>query len=112
MKSKTMKRLLCALCGLLVLFVAIFGGRVTLPAFAATVSTGALADLRENEDFSEKDYPDKTGDYSVNVIHVAESADGALFIYTYQPSQKTTYLVATGIDMSLTAGSLGTELSP
>lgn len=110
MKSKTMKWLLCALCGLLVLFVAIFGGRVTLPAFAATVSTGALADLRENEDFSEKDYPDNASDYSVTVIHVAESADGALFIYTYQPSQKTTYLVATGMNMSLTAGSLGTEL--
>ncbi len=89
---------------LLLLFSAVMSGRVSLPAFAAEREyTGALEDLQKASDFDASAYPDKADDYSIQVIQVAESTDGELFIYTYQPCQNTTYLMATEINMSLTA---------
>lgn len=85
------------------IFMAIIGGQVTLPAFAAeTGYTGALEDLQKDENFNVEEYPDNARNYSIKVIQIAESTAGELFIYTYQPSQKTQNLVATEINMSLT----------
>lgn len=104
MKSKQVcKRLFGVFFALVLLVSAVMSGRVTLPAFAAeTGYTGALEDLQKDENFNVSDYPDKANDYSINVIQIAESTDGEFFIYTYQPCQKTRYLVATEINMSLT----------
>ena len=112
MKSKQgNKSFLLIVLSFLLLFVAVFGGRNYLPALAAvTETTSALEDLKQNEEFDEKAYPDNANSYSVQVIHVSKSADGALFVYTYQPCQKSTYLVASGIDMSLTVSSLNAQL--
>ena len=103
MKSKqAYKGLFGILFALLLLISAIMSGRVTLPAFAAeTGYTGALEDLQKDENFNVSDYPDKADDYSIHVIQIAESTGGELFIYTYQPCQKTRYLVATEINMAL-----------
>lgn len=104
MKSKQVcKRLFGVFFALLLLVSAVMSGRVILPAFAAeTVYTGALEDLQKDSAFDASAYPDNAGDYSIQFIQIAESADGELFVYTYQPCQKTTYLVATEINMSLT----------
>ena len=117
MKSKqAYKGLFGILFALLLLISAIMSGRVTLPAFAAeTGYTGALEDLQKDENFNVSVYPDNESDYknsdfakkvdsfySIHVIQIAESTGGELFIYTYQPCQKTRYLVATEINMSLT----------
>ena len=96
--------------GLFMLFAALFGGQNLLPAFAAEKSSSALEDLQKDETFDVNDYPDNAKDYSVKVIQIAESTDGELFIYTYQPCQKTTYIVATRVNMSLSADAEGTQL--
>ena len=90
------------LIALTLLVVSVIGGRLMLPAFAATSSyTTATEDLQKDESFDAKDYPEKPKDYSLQVIQIAESVDGELFVYTYQPSQNTTKLTATEINMSL-----------
>lgn len=101
MKTKRNIKVLYIFFALLLLVSAVFGGRYLLPAFAETSYSGALEDLQKDENFNENNYPDNAKDYSVSVIQIAESADGELFIYTYQPCQKTQYLVATDINMSL-----------
>ena len=95
---------------LFMFFAALFGGRSYLPAFAATKYSSALDDLQKDETFNANDYPDSWEVTSIYVIQLAESEDGELFIYTYQPRQKTKYLVATEINMSLSESAEGTKL--
>lgn len=111
MKSKQVcKRLFGVFFVFLLLVSVVMGGRVTLPAFAETNYTSVLADLQKDSEFDTGAYPDNAADYSIQVIQIAESTDGELFVYTYQPCQKTTYLVATEINMSLT-DKLGKEVA-
>lgn len=90
---------------------------------AETNYTTPLADLRKDSKFDENAYPDNESDYkksdfakninnfySIHVIQIAESTDGELFVYTYQPCQKTMYLEATEINMSLSETVDGTRL--
>ncbi len=95
----------------LLLAVMLVSGWFVLPAFADTTPqyTSALADLQKDKDFNASDYPDKENDYSIQVIQIAETQNKELFVYTYQPSQKTMYFVATSINMSLTDSGEGTK---
>ncbi len=111
MTNKRVKnKYLCVLLVLLLLVCVWLSGRTYLPAFADTAYTSAIADLQKDPEFNAADYPDKATDYSVNVIQIAEGIDGELFVYTYQPCQATTYLVATVINMSLSESTDGTKL--
>ena len=97
------KTLIFVLVALFMLVISLVGRRGVFPAFADTAEyTSVLADLRADENFDENAYPVNSDDYSVRVIQVAESVNGELFVYTYQPCQITTNLVATSINMSLT----------
>lgn len=110
-KRRENKKLLFTLLILIMLVMSVMGGRFILSAFAATNNySNALTDLQKDESFKISSYPDKPKDYSLNVIQIAESVDGELFVYTYQPCQKTTYLIATEINMSLSASADGTKL--
>lgn len=104
-------RYICVLLALLLLVSVIIGGRYISSAFADTGRyTSALADLQKDESFNAADFPDDPTDYSIRVIQIAESADGELLVYTYQPCQKTLYLVATEINMSLSESTDNTRL--
>lgn len=96
---------------LVLLMLSVMGGRYIPSAFADTQQyTSALTDLQKDSSFNTADYPDKADDYAIRFIQIAESADKELFVYTYQPSQKTTYLVATEINMALSESVDGTQL--
>ena len=96
---------------LVLLMLSVMGGRYIPSAFADTQQyTSALTDLQKDSSFNTADYPDKADDYAIRFIQIAESTDKELFVYTYQPSQKTTYLVATEINMSLSESVDGTQL--
>lgn len=64
-------------------------------------STNVLTDLQKDPNFKVSDYRDKSDDYSIQVIQIAESTANELLIYTFQPCQRTHYLVATCVNMSL-----------
>ncbi|MDE6442781.1 MAG: hypothetical protein K2L12_08545 [Clostridia bacterium] len=101
-KQKTTS-LIYTLIALFMLVVTVIGGRAMLPAFADTSEyTSVLEDLQKDSSFNAAAYPDKRTDYNIQIIQVAESVNGELFVYTYQPSQHYTPLKATCINMSLT----------
>lgn len=114
MTSKRMKRYsIHVVFALLLLIMSVFGGRYTLSAFAdATQYTSALHDLQTDKNFMPSAYPDNPNDITIQLIQIAESENGELFVYTYQPCQKTTYLIATELNMSLSASVDGTDLYP
>lgn len=72
--------------------------------------TGVIEDLSKDESFNVNDYPAKPDDYSIRIIQIAESADGELFVYTYQACQNTVSVVATEINMSLSESAENTSL--
>lgn len=89
----------------------LIGGWQKPPVYAtASGYTQAITDLQTDIKFNEEDYPSKATDYSIQVIQIAESVNGELFVYTYQPSQMSKYLVATDVNMSLNESVDGTKL--
>ena len=62
--------------------------------------TDVMTDLRQDSDFDESAYPDVANKYSLKIIQIAESVNGELFVYVYQPSDSTKELTATEIRMS------------
>lgn len=64
------------------------------------VYSNVLDDLKKDSVFSEKYYPEKENDYSLQVINVAESVDNELFVYVYQPSGQKKNLRASSINIS------------
>ncbi len=100
--------LLALLC---IVSLAVSGRYVSFAfAYSAPQYTRVLIDLQKDSEFNISEYPDNAQDYSIQFIQIAESVNGELFVYTYQPSQKTTYLVATEINMSLSESVDGTNL--
>lgn len=69
-----------------------------------------VSDLTKDEDFNVWSYPLKDNDNSLQVIQIAESTDGKLFVYVYQPNAAVRQLTATYINMSLSESSNGTQL--
>lgn len=63
--------------------------------------TSVLEDLTRDPLFKIADYPSITDDYSLDVIQIAESVDGDLFVYVYNPSDATVEVEAAKINMSL-----------
>lgn len=69
-------------------------------AFAADNFSNVLNDLYADSNFNTALYPEKLGDYSLNVIQIAESTDNELLIYVYQPSAQAKDLRASSINIS------------
>ena len=57
-------------------------------AYAESGYSGVLDDLQKDDSFDESHYPAIADDYSLKLIQIAESVDGELFLYVYQPSGK------------------------
>ncbi|MCM1296738.1 MAG: hypothetical protein NC311_14465 [Muribaculaceae bacterium] len=91
MKTINLKYILAAILAVFIAVVSVGG----TSASAATAYSGVLEDLRADKNFNEDDYPQIEDDYSLKVVQIAESAEGELFVYVYQPSGKLhfTYIV-------------------
>ncbi len=88
------------LCMVVLIAVLLLGG-VGVTYAATSNYSNVLDDLRKDESFDFNDYPNVNDDYSLHVIQIAESTDGELFLYVYQPSALVKPLTATEINMSL-----------
>lgn len=111
MTTKRNYRLIITVLIILLLLVISAGGRTGTPAQADTsVNTNALQDLQKDGNFNLDDYPANSEDYSIQVIQIAESADGGLYLYTYQPCQLNKSVVAININMALSDSVDGTKL--
>lgn len=77
------------------------GGAAVVHAATSTYSN-VLDDLKKDSNFSERYYPEKSDDYSLQVIQLAESTEKELFVYVYQPSGQAKALNACSINISTT----------
>ena len=64
--------------------------------------SGVLEDLQKDEAFDASQYPANDNDNSLQVLQIAESTAGELFIYVYQPSARARDLRASSIVISQT----------
>lgn len=62
--------------------------------------TSVEEDLLQDSSFNLDAYPTINGDYSLQVIQIAESNEKELFVYVYQPSSYISDLRATSINIS------------
>lgn len=95
------------LVSLLLAFIAYLGmGFAPTQAYAeCSISyTHVLEDLTKDKSFQVEDYPAVADDYSLQVIQIAESVNGELFVYVYQPSDAVKDLTATTIRISQSIG--------
>lgn len=91
----------------LLILIPLFGVGMGGKAYADTDLSGysdVLDDLKKDESFSLEDYPAKSGDYSLQVIQIAESKANELFVYVYQPAVNVYELTATEIRLSQSIG--------
>ena len=92
--------------------ILLLGCLVWIPARGYALADGdytdVLADLGKDDKFDVADYPEITDSENdtfgaIRVIQIAESKSGELFVYTYQPSETAKSVIATEVNMSLTA---------
>ncbi|MCM1296852.1 MAG: hypothetical protein NC311_15040, partial [Muribaculaceae bacterium] len=88
---------------LIIIIFSFVGGGVGVVNAATSTYSNVLTDLRKDESFNVSDYPESLKDYSISVIHIAESESGELYLYTYQPSGQFADLKATCISLSTSA---------
>lgn len=101
-KRTSFTYLAAAIVAALLVTVALIGGGANYAHAADTVnSINVLNELKKDSNFNADDYPYVADDYSISVIQIAESEAEYLYVYTYQPCQRTKYLIATDINMSL-----------
>lgn len=83
----------------LLVFPLIMGGRTQFASAAASPYSNVLDDLKRDSSFNAEDYPTISGNYRFEVKQIAESAQGELLIYVYQPAADKA-VKATSIDIS------------
>ena len=89
---------------LLVVCITLLIGLFPATAYAATLEgveySSPVDDLKSDSNFDESLYPANEKDYSLQVVQIAESTDGELLVYVYQPSNGTKDYTATSINIS------------
>lgn len=110
--GRKVKYILILLIAVLSFFFQTGGGalyRTAVSARAATDSSSVIKDLSADKNFNFSDYPEELYNSSIEVIQIAESTDGKLFIYTYQPAQKAVALVCKEVNLAF-SDKLGGEV--
>lgn len=98
--GRTFNNLIAVILLIAATLIALYSG-VGISYAATTNYSDVLDDLRQDSDFDVANYPAINDDYSLQVIQVAESVDGELFVYVYQPAARAIFLVARYLNMSL-----------
>lgn len=101
-RRKSNHFLLAALAFLLAFCSVLPMGQNTAYAESGVTYSGVLDDLQKDGSFDESHYPVIADDYSLKMIQIAESVNGELFLYVYQPSGQAKNLKASSINISTT----------
>lgn len=107
-KKRKLKLLLCVVILFISCFLTCFANNVT---YASSIDieggySNVLEDLQKDENFDASKYPVVADDYSLNVMHIAESQDRELLIYVYQPCGENKKIVATSLFLSTNVNGL------
>ena len=110
-----MQKRILTIIVLFALIITMSGGVIssalTVRAEELTYSN-VLDDLENDPTFDAATYPAKPDDVSVQLIQIAESEDGQLFLYVYQPANDTIDLKCTSVSISVGFSSNGQGLDP
>lgn len=98
--AKLNNAVLCCLLAVCLLFSYFIG--FSPPSRADTTYSDVLVDLQNDSNFDVNNYPVIDTDYTLQVIQIAESVMGELFVYVYQPSGQAKDLRASDIFISRT----------
>ena len=80
-KKRNFNKYKYLLLALVVLVLTVISGLDFQSAFAETTTySSVIEDLRKDSNFNFGDYAENPKDYSIQVIQIAESTDGELFI--------------------------------
>ena len=112
MKTKIMINRTFGFITALFLAVLVCFQSVSISVFADEVEieyTDVMTDLQSDENFNTADYPSVADDYSLQVIQIAESINGELFVYVYQPCGETKELTATSIRLATPVAGIDSE---
>ena len=104
MKSGTKTRIILSVLAF-VTSVRVANTSARIPVYASEDKdryTDVLTDLGKDDTFDAENYPQKDGDYSLQVIQLAESADNELFVYVYRPGGTQANVTASSINVSTT----------
>lgn len=83
----------------IMLFIILASGGTQYASAAASSFSDVLDDLRKDASFDYEDFPPNTEDYGLYVKQIAESEQGELLIYVYQPACRKD-LLATSINIA------------
>lgn len=98
MIAKKNKLFIILFLSLLVLFSSVFCCFNIVHA-QVKEDSGVIDDLSRDKNFNILNYPENIYDCSMNVIHLAESESGALYLYVYQPTGLKRILSAKSISL-------------
>ena len=100
-KTNKLSYVLMAVLSLILLIVTAIctSGGVQVHASTSTYSD-VLEDLRTDEQVNVEKFPLIEDDNNINVIQIAESSDGDLLIYCYQPSGQAGNIKASSINIA------------
>ena len=90
----------CILSFCLTTFNIYYAQSVKLDSYNAY--SNVFDDLKKDTSFNSDNYITDVDNYTIEVLQIAESSNGELFIYTYQPSGASENIVATSINISRT----------
>ena len=103
------KRLILILFAMVVLLVSTSS---TAFAYASELRySDVLTDLTNDSNFNVEDYPAVEDDYSLKLIHLAESTDDEVLLYVYHPSATKRFLPATYVRIAINGISTVTDYS-
>ena len=101
MQNKKAYSLILYVFAALCLLTAFFNPGIKFAKADSVVYSDVLTDLQKDESFKAEAYQVIEDNYSLDVIHIAESVNNQLFVYVYQPGADATRK-ATSINISTT----------
>ena len=95
------KKAIISILLVIILLSSLFITPLTVSASSSISYTSALDDLKRDPKFDINNYPADPESSEIKLIHIGEGEDGELYVYTYQPGNKTKHYKAKYINMSL-----------
>lgn len=101
LKQKSLSRNFISFLLVALLLVGVIFPCLEITTSAATLYSDVMTDLQIDPNFNPGHYSFNENEHKIEVIQIAESISGELFVYTYQPNYSETHYKANYLNMAL-----------
>ena len=101
LKQKSLSRNFISFLLVALLLVGVIFPCLEITTSAATLYSDVMTDLQIDPNFNPGHYSFNENEHKIEVIQIAESTSGELFVYTYQPNYSETHYKANYLNMAL-----------